>query len=190
MGLPVITGTYTAGQNAVGTDVQTDLQDIIDELDQNIDSTNLAANAVTTSAIQNDAVTAAKINDGDVRETHMDYSEATDGAKVVIYGPNMVSSSNGMRIARVSKSVTWGGTGTNSVTFTYASDCTDGDPSFSATPVLLGLPVVSSVEVVGATIATYFVTASNSSAITFTFTDNAGNSSATVQIEFGVMGPI
>lgn len=193
MAVPVKTGDYAAGAYAIGSGVEGDVDAIIAEMDGSIDADNLATNAVSTVKILNDAVDANKIKDGDVRETHIDYDEDTSGMLVIRAGPNYVDAGNsrsGRRLAFVSKSVTWDGTGTNSVTFTYASDCVDGDPAFAAVPNLAGIPVVASVEALVDTIYSYEVTASSAAAITFEFTDCGGFSAATVQIEFAVSGPV
>lgn len=190
MAVPTKTGDYTAGAYAVGSDVETDIDAIIAEMDGSIDSDNLATNAVTAIKIAADAVDANKIKDGDVRETHMDYDEDTAGAIVIRGGPDYADKGNsrsGRRLAFVSKSVTWDGT-PKTVTFTYASDCVDGDPSFAAVPNLAGAPIVASVEDAGAQILTHYVTVSTTELITMvlTYTDDTD----TVQIEFAVSGPV
>ena len=189
MGVPVSTAVYTAGEYAIGSAVKADIDAIITEMNGSIDSDNIAAAAVGTAAIANDAVDANKIKDGDVAETHMEYTSA-GGVKMWRCGPNFVGSSEGGRMARVSKSVTWDGTGTNSVTFTYATDCADGNPAFTDLPTLLGLPVVGSVEDLADTILSSHITAASAAAITFEFEDCSGISTATVTIQFGVAGPV
>ena len=189
MGVPVSTAVYTAGEYAIGSAVEADIDAIITEMNGSIDADNLAAGAVGTSAIANDAVDANKIKDGVVAETHMEYTY-TGGVKMWRCGPNFVGSSEGGRMARVSKSVTWDGTGTNSVTFTYATDCADGNPAFTDLPTLLGLPVVGSVEDLADTILSSHITAASATAITFEFEDCSGISTATVTIQFGVAGPV
>ena len=87
----------------------------------------------------------------------------------------------------MSKTVTWDGT-PKTVTFTYADDCVDGDPAFTAVPTLLGAPIVASVEDAGAQILTHYVTVSTNLLITMELAYTDGTD--TVQIEFGVAGPV
>lgn len=184
------TAHYDAGANAVGGNVLDDLNSIKTVVNGNIDTGNIATNGVGTAEIANNAVTNDKIIANAVRQSQATYTTSNSGMLVAQAGPNYGAGGGGVRLARIRKSVEWNGTGTNSVVFTFASDCIEGNPGFSDTPSLMGLPVVASGEVVGATILTANVTSANSSQITFTFTDVATNSTAIVNIEFGVMGPI
>jgi hypothetical protein len=59
------TGDYTTGP-IIASEVNADLNTVYDEINGNLDSSNLAANAVGTSALQNSAVTTAKIADSNV----------------------------------------------------------------------------------------------------------------------------
>ena len=180
---------YAAGANAVGPTVYADLQTIVAEFNGNIETVNIADDAITTALINNDAVNNNKIIADSVRQSQATYTTTNSGMLVAQAGPNYSAGGGGVRIARVSKSVEWDDDGSNDVTFTYENDCVDGNPGFYSTPTLLGMPIVASVETVNDTIATAFVTASSKTAISFTFTEQV-TSSAVVQIEFGVMGPI
>jgi len=187
MGVPVSTAVYTAGEYAIGSAVEADIDAIITEMNGSIDATNLAALAVGTAAIANDAVDKNKIKDGDVAETHMEYT-STSGVKLWRCGPNFIGSGEGGRVARVSKSVEWDGTSPDTVTFTYATDCIDGDPGFTAVPSFLGAPLVVSVHAATSQILTHRVTVSTNLLVTFEFTYTSGTD--TVTIQFGVAGPV
>jgi hypothetical protein len=186
MGVPVSTAVYTAGEYAIGSAVEADIDAIITEMSGNIDADNLAEGAVGAAAIANDAVDKNKIKDGDVAETHMEYT-STGGVKLWRCGPNFIGAGEGGRIARVSKTLDWV-TSPQTVTFTYEDDCLDGHPAFTAVPSLLGAPLVTSVSSDNAQILTHRVTVSTSLLITFEFTWTAGTEEVTIQ--FGVAGPV
>lgn len=112
-------------------------------LNGNIETANIKDLNVTTAKLQASAVDSTKLANGAVRETHMDYSSANSGVEVWRTGPTHVGTAGG-RIARVRKTgVTFTGDGPDSVTFTFATDCVDGDPAFSAAPVMMGQPIVT-----------------------------------------------
>jgi len=192
MAVPTLSASagYDAGKPAVGPTVRSDLEAIQTEMDGNIDGDNIKDGVVINAKLGAGSVTTDKIASNGIREANVLFGETGSGVLAPRIGPNYNSeggTNSAPRLAMVSKEVTWGGTTPDSVTFTYATDCIDGDPGFSALPHLLGEPVVASVEVQDAVFTTYRVTASSASAITMEFA-YGGASTATVQIEFGVMG--
>ena len=63
MGLLNVTNTFVDGTVAKASEVNANFQDVEDVLNGNVDSDNLATDAVTTAKIKDDAVTADKIAD-------------------------------------------------------------------------------------------------------------------------------
>lgn len=191
MGVPTLSDSagYAEGKPAVGPTVRLDLEALQTELDGNIDRNNLKDGEVITAKIAAAAVDSTKLATNSVREDHAFFGETGAGMLVPRLGPSYNSEGNTNscpRLVMVSKEVTWDGTTPDTVVFTYANDCVDGNPAFTAVPHLLGAPVVASVEAVGDVFTAYNVSASTAAAITIIFAHTS--SSATVQIEFGVMG--
>ena len=190
MGVPELSDSsnYTAGVNAVGTVVRADLDKIVVELDKNLDEDNYALLSVDTASLAAGAVTAQKLGANAVLEANVFFGAST-GLLVPRVGPDYTGAGAVPMIGVVTKEVQWDGTTPDTVVFTYADDCLYGDPGFSEVPHLFGAPVVASVEDVTDIFTSYEVTASTNLAITMQFV-YGGSSTATVQIEFCVIGAI
>ena len=187
------TGAYDASDPAVGATVESDLAAIVAEVNGNIEAVNIKAGTITSTEMAASSVGATNIANNAVRQAHADYTSGNNGLEVWQTGPTHVGASGG-RIARVRKSVIYNGTTPQAVTFTYATDCIDGNPAFSATPCLTGPPVVVSGSTgVNACITRCRATATSSTAITIEIHYDAGASGTmtdTVVMEFCVAGPI
>jgi len=136
----ILAANYAPGTAADGAAVETDLTAIVTELNGGLDSTNLENSAVTTAKINNAAVDSNKLGTAAVRNTHVDYTSANSGALVDRAGPNYAGA-NGRRRARISKTFTRSGSD-ETITVTFATDCVDGNPAFTAAPTLDGMPVL------------------------------------------------
>jgi hypothetical protein len=186
MGIITITaGAYDPGDNAAGPTVEADLQTIVDEFNGGVETANLADNAVTTDKLATGAVTNPKLGSAAVREANVDYSQDNSGALLWRCGVDYVGADGG-RIARVNKSYTWTGS-PEQVVVTFATDCEDGDPAFTAAPTLLGAPVVKGAAAVDALITCYISAITTTTA---TLECTYGGSVAAINIQFGVAGPI
>jgi len=197
MGTVTLTGDYVAGNYAVSEgdpSLKNDLDLIVAELNGNVEAVNISNGAITTTKLADDSVDSAKLKDDAVLETHMDYTLASSGVLAVQCGPSYTGAS-GLRIARVSKDVTYDGTASpQTVTFTFATDCVDGNPAFSAAPTLLGPPVVvdSTSASINDSITHVYVTSLTSSLVTMDvyYVNAGGNLATTVTMQFGVAGPV
>jgi hypothetical protein len=139
--MATITWDYepSPGDVANWTSLKADIDDIVGEINGSLDADNLAANAVESAKIAANAVTSAKIAAANILEAAINWTSAGSGVEAWRTGPNYVGA-NGGRIARVQKSITTAAATEESFTVTFASDCVDGDPAFSAAPTLLGAP--------------------------------------------------
>jgi len=189
-------GAYDAGDNAVGATVEADLQTIVSEFNGSIDAANLNTNSVTTVKISNSAVDSNKLAAAAVRQTHVDFTSGNSGLEVWQTGPTHVGSSGG-RIARVRKTdVVYDGTASpQTITFTFATDCVDGNPAFSAPPTLLGPPIVTASSAATADDMVLYAYVTNLTAALVTMEvyydiGATGNLATTVTMEFGVAGAI
>lgn len=182
---------YEADDNADGTRTSDDITVLVSEFNGNIDASNLANDAVTTDKIAGAAVNVGKLASLAVRNANIDFSEAADGVKAWQFGPNFPGSFGGI-IARVKKEdAAWTGAGPETIVFTFADDCADGNPGFSGIPTLLGGPILtaSSSAHNDDSITTHRVTSISISACTIEI-GHVGSSTATVTLEFGVAGPV
>ena len=94
-------------------------------------------NSVHVSASQ---INNAKISTVQIQNIHMNYRSVDNGVRVVQVGPSPPD--DGLNYARVTQSfVTGGATGTQTVSVAF-SNAIDGDPGFSAAPILACRPGV------------------------------------------------
>lgn len=183
-------GAYDSDTYADGSTVKADIEAIVAEFNGSVDTINIANAAVTSAKLAANSVTTAKIGANAVRDAHMNYSQDDSGALVWRNGPTHVGSSGG-RIARVKKpGVDFSAGDPLNVTFTFATDCEDGNPAFTAAPTLLGSPVVTASDNATAAdviLGSRVTTLDNTQAI---ISIDHNGSAATVTIEFGVAGEV
>lgn len=191
MGVPSLSDSagYAEGKPAVGPTVRSDLEAIQAEMDRNIDRDNLKDGEVITVKLAAAAVDSTKLGTNSVYEDHVFFGSSGGGLLCPRVGPNYNDEggvSSAPRIAMVSKEVTWDGTSEDTVVFTYAADCVDGNPAFTAIPHLMGAPIVVTASGTINQITTWECTQTSAASITFDF--EYGGGTGTVIIEFGVMG--
>lgn len=187
-----ISRTYN-GVQGEGADIdalEVDIDAIYTLVNGNLDKDNIAANAIEVSELAASAVTASKIAADSILEAAMDYTSGSNGVEVWRTGPNYVGTDGG-RIARVKKTGVDLSTGSpKSVTFIYATDCSDGDPDFSDAPAFSGTPMVTASDDATAADAIFAARVTASTYAQCTIEIQYGYSIATVTIEFMVAGEL
>ncbi len=151
------------------------------------DTDNIAAGGVTSTGLAANAVTHTKLAAAAVRDAAMEYTSANSGALVARVGPNYAGASGG-RLAMVSKTFARVAGATQAgIVFTFATDCVDGNPNFSAAPTLSGTPVEVLSGLLVDSVLNVRVTALTAASVTMDII-MSGGAANNVTIQFMVYG--
>jgi len=109
-----------------------------------IESTHIAVSQIISSHLANNCVVSQKFTDGAIVAKHVNYASSDGGVQVLRVG-SASQPTNGCEMVRVTKSfgVTNSGGLQPQKDFTFSwSEAVDGNPSFTATPVIMGMPMI------------------------------------------------
>ncbi len=104
-------------------------------------SQHVSTGAILSQHISNSQVNEAKISDSAVVHAKMNFASTDSGVRVVQIGDEASDMPAGGVIGgRLTQTLVLSTDANYSVTHTFA-DCADGDPAFTAAPVLCGVPI-------------------------------------------------
>lgn len=133
MGIVGLPKTWITDDVLLAADLNLINTTLYNEFNGNIDNNNIKAGAnIDAAKLLASSIVGSKLADAVISDAKLDYTSA----KVVRAGPNFVGS-NGVRLARGAKAFTLV-SGVVTVTITFSSDATDGNPAFSAAPIFTG----------------------------------------------------
>ena len=193
------TYTFASGSTAVASQVNQNFTDVKNVVGGHIDDDNISPAGITGSTkLKDGTVTAAKLASEAVIESKADYAYANSGLLVVRAGPSYWGD-GGVRMARVVRNITIAGATTTlqSYQITFASDCPDGDPAFTAAPTIFGVTLVdpgthSAPDVItsGAREAQNFITDLDENGCYFNIMFSTTATAGDLELHIGLMGPV
>jgi hypothetical protein len=158
--------SLTDGTTAFGSQVQADLEAILDVVNSSIDDDNISNDGITASdKVKDGTISAPLLEAGCVRQAAVDWSSTNSGVRAW-RTQNHVGTAGGRDI-RFEKSITLANV-TTEQTFTVdwsAGDGVDGNTTFSATPTVYGLELLdttSKVSGIAAAVLSYLVVTARS----------------------------
>ena len=155
-----------------------------------LNSVNYGDGTIVSAKLADGAVVADKVSASQIRSQHMDFRQASSGVRVVQFA-NAASAfpANGVRLARVTATfaiVSNVTTASQTISFSQAMD---GDPAFTATPGLMGVPVGVMALSDYPSPSQYDVHSVNSDSMVCSYTFAATRSAnATVTVHVGAVG--
>lgn len=156
-----------------------------------VQSSNITTNAILSQHISNSQVVSAKISNSQIVQAKMNYQSSDAGARVLQIG-DVASNlpANGLQMIRMSGTLTMVSNTANVKATHVFTDALDGDPAFTATPVLAGEPVVQgSTDFVGPDGVFVNTLNSLSAIVTYNFSASQGQAE-TFTYNFAVIGPV
>lgn len=160
MGLIVKPFTFAAGATVVASNFNSCFDTIYTEFNGNIDNANIKAGAnIDGSKIADGTILNAKLASNSIGQSNLNL------ASVKVLSTGAV----GLKLARGNKAFTLVA-GQATVTVTFSTDSTDGNPAFGATPIITAVVVMTT----GTNVYRLKLTATSNTTFTFHVNSDSG----------------
>ncbi len=153
-------------------------------------SAHIGNNAIQSQHISNSVVQSNHIEVGAIRQNHMIYKSSDSGVRIVQIGDvasNMPA--GGVRFSRITAAISQSDTVKVPVTYVYSNVAVDGDPGFTADPILAGNPIFQFGATSDEGPYRHAISAIDSISVVIVH-EFSGSQVATGTVNFGVLGPI